>query len=75
MQIPLIWYYQRILIKKQHLIELKALNNPPTAVKLGLESVCLILNQEATDWKAIRAVIVKENFINTILNFQTENIS
>jgi dynein heavy chain 1 len=44
-------------------------------VKLGLESVCLLLNQEATDWKAIRAVIVKDNFINTILNFSTDNIT
>jgi dynein heavy chain 1 len=62
-------------IKKQNLVELKALNNPPVVVKLGLESVCLLLNQEATDWKAIRAVIVKDNFINTILNFSTDNIT
>jgi dynein heavy chain 1 len=49
--------------------------NPPAAVKLGLESICLILNQETSDWKTIRGIIVKENFINTIINFQTENIS
>ncbi len=51
------------------------MNNPPAAVKLGLESVCLILGQEATDWKTIKAITVRENFINTIINFQTDNIT
>lgn len=62
-------------IKRQHLVELKSLVNPPAPVKLGLESICLILNQETSDWKVIRSIIVKENFINTIINFQTDNIS
>jgi dynein heavy chain 1 len=44
-------------------------------VKMGLESICLILNQETSDWKVIRGIIVKENFINTIINFQTDSIS
>jgi dynein heavy chain 1 len=61
-------------IKKTNLIELRSLANPPAAVRLGLESVCLILNQEANDWKSIRGVILKDNFINMIINFQTENI-
>ena len=51
------------------------MNNPPPAVKLGLESVCLLLGQEATDWKTIKAITVRENFISTIINFQTENIT
>lgn len=62
-------------IKRQHLVELKAMVNPPAAVKLGLESICLILNQETSDWKVIRGIIVKDNFINTIINFQTDNIT
>ena len=62
-------------IKKQHLVELRAMVNPPAAVKLGLESICLILNQETSDWKVIRSIIVRENFISTIINFQTDNIT
>jgi dynein heavy chain 1, cytosolic len=62
-------------IKRQHLVELRAMVNPPAAVKLGLESICLILNQETSDWKVIRGIIVKENFINTIINFQTDQIT
>jgi dynein heavy chain 1 len=49
--------------------------NPPAVVKLALESICLLLGENAADWKAIRAVLMKENFISTIVNFQTENIS
>lgn len=62
-------------IKRQHLVELKAMVNPPAAVKLGLESICLILDQETSDWKVIRGIIVKDNFINTIINFQTDKIT
>ena len=62
-------------IKRQYIVELRAMVNPPAAVKLGLESICLILNQETSDWKTIRGIIVKDNFINTIINFQTDNIT
>lgn len=50
--------------------------NPPAVVKLALESICLLLGENATDWKAIRAVIMRENFINSMLSgFTTENIT
>lgn len=62
-------------IKRQHLVELRSMMNPPAGVKLALESICLLLNQETNDWKVVRGVVAKENFINTILNFQTEAIS
>lgn len=50
--------------------------NPPAVVKLALESICLLLGENATDWKAIRAVIMRENFIHSIVtNFDTEAIT
>ena len=61
-------------IKKQHLVEVRSMANPPNAVKIALESICLLLGENAQDWKAIRSVIVGENFINTIVNFQTDDI-
>lgn len=62
-------------IKKQHLVEVRSMANPPAIVKLALESICLLLGENATDWKAIRAVIMRENFINSIVsNFSTEDI-
>ncbi|KAF4518251.1 hypothetical protein B566_EDAN010397 [Ephemera danica] len=63
-------------IKKQHLVEVKSMANPPALVKVALESICLLLGEAASDWKAIRAVVMRENFINTIVNnFSTDDIS
>lgn len=62
-------------IKKQHLVEVRSMANPPLAVKTALESICLLLGENANDWKAIRGVIVKESFIPTIVNFNTDDIS
>lgn len=49
--------------------------NPPAVVKLALESICLLLGENASDWKSIRTVIMRDNFINTVVNnFNTEDI-
>jgi dynein heavy chain 1 len=62
-------------IKRQHLVEVRSMANPPLLVKLALESICLLLGENASDWKSIRAVIMRDNFINTIVsNFSTEDI-
>lgn len=62
-------------IKKQNLVEIKNLNNPPQGVKLTLESICLLLGEETTDWKSIRSIIMRDNFISTIVNFNTDDIT
>ncbi|XP_069694728.1 dynein heavy chain, cytoplasmic isoform X3 [Periplaneta americana] len=63
-------------IKRQHLVEVRSMANPPLLVKLALESICLLLGENASDWKSIRAVIVRDNFINSIVsNFSTEDIT
>lgn len=62
-------------IKKQHLAEVRSMANPPGAVKMALESICLLLGESAVSWKEIRAVTVKDTFILTIVNFTTDDIS
>lgn len=62
-------------IKKQQLVEVRSMANPPAVIKLALESICLLLGEAATDWKAIRAVVMRENFINSIVFFDTESIT
>ena len=63
-------------IKKQQLVEIRSMANPPAIVKVALESICLLLGETAPDWKSIRAVIMRENFISSIVsNFNTEDIS
>lgn len=61
-------------IKKQHLVEVRSMANPPAAVKLALESICLLLGESTTDWKQIRSIIMRDNFIPTIVNFSAEEI-
>ena len=40
-----------------------------------MESICTLLGENATDWKAIRGVIIRDNFISTIVNFDADDIS
>ncbi|XP_018494643.2 dynein heavy chain, cytoplasmic [Galendromus occidentalis] len=62
-------------IKKQNLVEIRSMANPPPPVKMTLEAICLILGEIAPDWKAIRGVIIRDNFISTIINFNAESIT
>merc|ERR550519_215467 len=41
-------------IKKQHLVEVRSMGNPPPMVKIAPESVCTLLGESVTDWKSIR---------------------
>lgn len=61
-------------IKRQHLVEVKAMGNPPAAVKLALESICLLLGEETTEWKKIRTVFLRDNFITNIINLNPEDL-
>lgn len=49
--------------------------NPPPPVKMALESVCLLVGEFSTDWKVIRSIMARDNFIANIVNFSTENIA
>ncbi|KAI9501195.1 dynein heavy chain [Coemansia spiralis] len=60
-------------IKKQHLTEVRAMANPPSAVKLALESVCTLLGHRQTDWKSLQSIIRRDDFIASIVNFDTNN--
>ncbi|KAJ2764446.1 dynein heavy chain, partial [Coemansia nantahalensis] len=59
-------------IKKQQLSEVRAMANPPAAVKLALESVCVLLGQRQTDWKALQGAVRRDDFIASIVNFDAD---
>ncbi|KAI5651457.1 p-loop containing dynein motor region d4 domain-containing protein [Phthorimaea operculella] len=61
-------------IKKQQLVEVRSMANPPSVVKMALESICTLLGEKGDTWKGIRSVVMRDNFISTIVNFETENI-
>jgi len=62
-------------ISKQNLVQVKSMPNPPLAVKMTLESICLLLGESTNDWKDIRSVLMRDNFISTIVNFSTERVT
>lgn len=62
-------------IKRQHLVEIRTMSNPPLIVKNVLESVCLLLGETVSDWKVLRGIIIKENFIPNIISFCSEDIT
>ena len=62
-------------IKKQQLVEVRSLANPPKAVKMAMESICLLIGDPTTDWRSIRTILIRDNFIPTIINFSTEDIT
>ncbi|KAJ2744465.1 dynein heavy chain [Coemansia sp. BCRC 34301] len=59
-------------IKKQHLSEVRTMANPPAGVKLALEAVCALLGHRAADWKALQAVVRRDDFIASIVGFDTD---
>ncbi|KAJ2451292.1 dynein heavy chain [Coemansia sp. RSA 2336] len=59
-------------IKKQHLTEVRAMANPPAAVKLALEAVCTLLGHRTSDWKALQSAIRRDDFIASIVRFDTD---
>lgn len=62
-------------IKKQHLVEVRTLVNPPAAVKLAVESICVLLGEGELEWRQLRGILMRENFISTIINFKTDDIT
>lgn len=62
-------------IKKNQLVEVRSMASPPNAVKLAVESICLLLGEKCSNWKEIRAVLVKEDFIPRIVQFNTDAIT
>ncbi|EIN13444.1 dynein heavy chain protein 1 [Punctularia strigosozonata HHB-11173 SS5] len=60
-------------IKKQQLQEVRAMANPPEAVKLAMESVCTILGHKIDGWRTVQGIIRRDDFIQRIVNFDTAN--
>ncbi|KAK9469716.1 dynein heavy chain, N-terminal region 1-domain-containing protein [Lipomyces arxii] len=59
-------------IKKQHLSEVRSMANPPEAVKMAMEAVCTLLGHKVDNWRAVQSVIRRDDFISSIVNFNTE---
>jgi dynein heavy chain 1 len=59
-------------VTKQHLEELRSMNNPPSSVKWCLEAVALLLlpeDEHPMSWDGIRKMSRRDDFIQKILEF------
>ena len=61
-------------IKKQHLSEVRSMTNPPSPVKLAMESVCILLGHRVDGWKSVQSLIRRDDFISTVVNLDTAHI-
>ncbi|KAL9059033.1 MAG: hypothetical protein Q9162_001421 [Coniocarpon cinnabarinum] len=59
-------------IKKQQLTEVRSMSSPPAGVKLALEAVCTLLGHRVDNWKAIQAIVRRDDFIASIVNYDNE---
>eukprot|EP00522_Entomoneis_paludosa_P000277 CAMPEP_0172474334 /NCGR_PEP_ID=MMETSP1065-20121228/69303_1 /TAXON_ID=265537 /ORGANISM="Amphiprora paludosa, Strain CCMP125" /LENGTH=4205 /DNA_ID=CAMNT_0013232513 /DNA_START=82 /DNA_END=12699 /DNA_ORIENTATION=- len=62
-------------IKKRDLDEIRNLKAPPNNVKLTLECVAIMLGEKSLDWKEIRKVLAKTDFIPSIINFDADKLT
>ncbi len=59
-------------IKRQQFDRSSIYGFPPQGVKLAMESVCTLLGHKITDWKSIQAIVRRDDFIASIVNFDNE---
>ncbi|KAF2182427.1 dynein heavy chain [Zopfia rhizophila CBS 207.26] len=59
-------------IRRQHLTEVRSMQNPPAGVKLALEAVCTLLGHKIDGWKTIVGIVRRDDFIASIVQFDNE---
>lgn len=59
-------------IKKSMLTEIRSLAKPPPNVQLCMEAVCVLLGNKIQNWASVQAVMRREDFISSIVNFDNE---
>ncbi|KAF2083456.1 hypothetical protein K490DRAFT_51603 [Saccharata proteae CBS 121410] len=64
-------------IKRQHLSEVRSMQNPPSPVQKALEAVCALLGHKVSpgEWKPTVAVVRNDNFIKEILEYRNERLT
>ena len=48
------------------------MGNPPAGVKLALDSVCNLLGHKIANWKDVQAIVRRDDFIASIVNYDNE---
>ncbi|XP_029341080.1 dynein heavy chain 6, axonemal [Acyrthosiphon pisum] len=61
-------------LNKKDINELRVFNKPPKLVHTVMEAVCLLLEKK-TDWASAKLVLGDSNFLKTLQEYDTDNIS
>ncbi len=63
-------------IQKSHLDEMRAMANPPDAVKTALQAVIIMISDQPkkVEWNDVKQWLRKDNFISLVKNFDKDNI-
>lgn len=59
-------------IKKQHLTEIRSMSNPPSAVKMTMESVCKLIGYDVSTWRDVQLIVRRDDFISNIVAYDNE---
>ncbi|XP_034246592.1 dynein heavy chain, cytoplasmic-like isoform X2 [Thrips palmi] len=62
-------------INNKELDEVRSFNNPSALVAMVLESICVLLGENATNWNAVRTFVRRRDFKSIVSNFKTEDIA
>ena len=60
-------------LDRREVSEIRTFNNPPDAVRLVMEAVCVLLN-EKPDWPSAKSVLMDMNFLDRLNNYDKENV-
>merc|ERR1711968_135831 len=60
-------------LSKNDITEVKSFANPPKAVQIVLEAVCVLLGED-TDWKNAKTVMGKSDFLESLQKYDKDNI-
>eukprot|EP00842_Homolaphlyctis_polyrhiza_P001698 jgi/Hompol1/2529/HPOL_006034-RA len=63
-------------VSRSQLTEVRSMGSPPPAVKMAIESVCLLVGHKIDGtWKTVQQVLRRDDFITTILNYDTNKLT
>ncbi|OQS03643.1 hypothetical protein THRCLA_04032 [Thraustotheca clavata] len=61
-------------LDKRYIIEIKSFIHPPSLVHMTLNAICVVYSIEPS-WENARRLLGDTNFINTMLNYDKDNVS
>ena len=61
-------------LTKGDITEVKSFTNPPTAVRIVMEAVCVMLG-EKENWETSKKILGNSNFMDMLMNYDKDNIA